>query len=293
MSILVTGSTGNVGSIVTSRLAEEGADVKALTRSPEKHSFPKGVTPVKADMIDIDTLRSAFKGVRTVFLLNPVAPDELSQALFTVNLAREAGIERFVYLSVIQADRFTNVPHFASKYAVERMFEEQGISASVLRPGYYIQNDTALKEQLYDQKVYSTPLGNLPILAVDVRDLAEVAVQCILKRDKAEDIIPHERIDVVAPQILTGRGIAEIWTDILGEKINYGGDDLKAMEQQLQNFMPGWMAYDMRLMMERFQNDGIKAEPETAGQLQELLGRPMRSYKDFAKEMVLDWSKKQ
>jgi hypothetical protein len=49
--------------------------------------------------------------------------------------------------------------------------------------------------------------------------------------------------------------------------------------------MPGWMAYDMRLMMRRFQ----VAAPGTDDRLHALLGRPMRSYRDFATETAAAW----
>ena len=105
MTILVTGATGNVGRQVVEQLVKRGADVRALVRDPAKANFPAGVTVVQGDLLDVDSLRSAFSGVSTLFLLNAVVPDEFTQALIALNLAREAGIERIVYLSVIHSDR--------------------------------------------------------------------------------------------------------------------------------------------------------------------------------------------
>ena len=67
-----------------------------------------------------------------------------TQALIALNLAREAGIERFVYLSVIHSDLYVNVPHFAGKYGVERMIEQMGLNANILRPAYFIDNDLTI-----------------------------------------------------------------------------------------------------------------------------------------------------
>ena len=50
----------------------------------------------KGDLLDIDSLRKVFSGVDTLFLLNAVTGDEFTQALITLNLAREAGIDRVV-----------------------------------------------------------------------------------------------------------------------------------------------------------------------------------------------------
>lgn len=62
-------------------------------------------------MTDVPSMRAALSSVRTLFFLpNAVAPDDVAQALVALNLAREAGIERIVYLSVISPDRCTDVP---------------------------------------------------------------------------------------------------------------------------------------------------------------------------------------
>ena len=98
MTLLVTGATGRVGRQVVHQLVQRGADVRVLVRDPSKANFPAAVNVVQGDMLDIDSLRTAFSGVRTLFLLNGVAGDEFTQALIALNLARESGIERVVYL---------------------------------------------------------------------------------------------------------------------------------------------------------------------------------------------------
>ena len=67
--------------------------------------------PVKGDLM-------AIAKASTLFLLNAVTPDELTQALLTLSLAREAGVKGIVYFSVFHSDVFTDVPHFAGKYTV-------------------------------------------------------------------------------------------------------------------------------------------------------------------------------
>ena len=49
------------------------------------------------------------------------------QAIVTDDIAREAGVKRVVYLSVIHSDVYVDVPHFAGKFGVERMIEQMGL----------------------------------------------------------------------------------------------------------------------------------------------------------------------
>jgi uncharacterized protein YbjT (DUF2867 family) len=286
MTILVTGATGRVGRHVVQQLLDRGAQVRVLTRDPAKASFPAGVEVVQGELLDIDALRSAFTGVRTLFLLNAVSGDEFTQALVTLNIARDAGVERIVYLSVIHADRFTNVPHFAVKLGAERMIRDMGFSATILRPSYFIDNELMVKDVIVGHGVYPMPIGARGVAMVDARDIAEVAAIELMRRDHAPDRLPIETINLVGPDTLTGADVASIWSDVLGRPVVYGGDDPTAFEQNLATFMPKWMAYEMRLMAQRYVSDGMIPERGDVERLTSLLGRPLHAYRDFAADIA-------
>jgi len=286
MTILVTGATGNVGRQVVEHLVKRGADVRALVRDPSKAEFPAGVSVAQGDFLDVDSLRNAMSGVSTLFLLNAVVPDEFTQALIALNVARSAGIERIVYLSVIHADLYVNVPHFAGKFGVERMIEQMGFKATILRPAYFIQNDLTVKDVITGYGAYPMPIGPKGLAMIDVRDIAEIAALELLRREQAAEPLALERINLVGPQTLTGTDIAAIWSDVLARPIHYGGDNTEGFEQNLKQFMPAWMAYDMRLMGERFLTDGMLPEAGDVERLTKLLGRPLHSYRAFASETV-------
>ncbi|ODA67995.1 NAD(P)H azoreductase [Methyloligella halotolerans] len=288
MTILVTASTGRVGRKVVDQLVQRGAKVRALTRDPAKANFPAGVEVVQGDMLDIDSMRAAFEGVSTLFLLNAVTGDEFTQAILTLNLAREAGVERVVYLSVIHADRFVNVPHFAVKSGAERMLTAMDFSATILRPTYFIDNEVMIKDVVLGHGVYPMPIGGKGLAMVDARDIAEVAAIELIRRDQAAEKLPIETINLVGPDTLTGADVAAIWSELLGRNIVYGGDDPTAFEVNMASFMPKWMVYEMRLMAERYVSDGMIPEAGDAERLTQILGRPLHSYRDFAAKIVAD-----
>ncbi|MFC3324308.1 NmrA/HSCARG family protein [Mesorhizobium cantuariense] len=286
MTILVTGATGNVGRQVVEHLVKRGADVRALVRDPSKASFPAGVSVVQGDFLDVDSLRKAMSGISTLFLLNAVVPDEFTQALVALNVARSASIERIVYLSVIHADVYVNVPHFAGKFGVERMIEQMGFKATILRPAYFIQNDLMIEDVITGYGTYTMPIGAKGLAMIDVRDIAEIAALELLRREQSTEPLALERVNLVGPQTLTGMDIAAIWSDVLARPINYSGDSTEGFEQNLKLLLPAWMAYDMRLMGERFLTDGMLPEAGDVERLTALLGRPLRPYRDFASQVA-------
>lgn len=288
MTILVTGAGGTVGSKILAKLASSGAKVRALARDPDTLKLPPGMVGVKGDLTDVESMRAALEGVDTLFLLNAVAADELTQALVTLDLARQAGIRRFVYFSVFNGAFFADVPHFTAKYTVERAIDDQAIPATVLRPAYFMQNDAGMKDAILNG-LFPMPIGSLGLAMADVRDIAEVAASELLRRENAPAPLPRTTIEIVGPDVLTGAGVAAIWSEALGRDVRYGGDDVEAFEQQAKTMMPGWAARDMRLMQLGFQRHGMVSSPDTVATLEHLLGHPLRRYRDFAIETAAAW----
>ncbi len=291
MTILVTGSTGTIGSEILARLQGQGSEVRALTRSPENAQVPAGVIPVGGELGDIDSFRAAMAGVSTLFLLVPNLADEMTQAMLALTVAREAGVKGVVYLSVFKGEAYADVPHFAGKATVERMIEALDLRATVLRPAYFIQNDLRQKDLLLGPGVYGVPIGAKGVSMVDIRDIAAAAAAELQRRERAPTALPREIYDLVGPDSLTGDAIAAIWAEALGRPVRYGGDDLTVMAQRMKATLPGWHALDLRLMFQRYQSDGAAAAPAAIERLTALLGRSPRSYRDFARDAAAQWAK--
>src|ERR1700720_2119955 len=147
MKILAIGGTGNVGSEVVKELKKRNADVRILVRKKDTAS-PEGVEVAVGDLLDPVSVQQALHGVDKLYLLNSVTPDELTQGLIAYDLARKLKLKHIVYHSVFRVEHFKDVPHFASKLALESALREFNLQFTVIRPNYFHQNDLGLKDAL-------------------------------------------------------------------------------------------------------------------------------------------------
>jgi uncharacterized protein YbjT (DUF2867 family) len=289
MNILVTGASGTVGSVVVSQLLAAGLNVRAYTRSADKAKFPAGVIPFKGELLDVDALRAALDGIDGVFLLSPVAADELNVTISALNLCREANVRAIAYLSVFGVDdKTTDIPHYASKYAAERMITALGLPVTILRPHAFMQSP-GIQEPL-SHGIYPFPIGRQGVSFTDVRDIAEVAVLELQRRLAAKQALGPETYEIIAEDVFTGLSAAQLWSEALQHPVSYIGDDIEQWVQNVRRFAPGWMAFDFKYMMRHFQEVGGVATAAGGAHLRKRLGRSPRSYRDFALECAKTWS---
>ncbi|MGC0782386.1 NmrA family transcriptional regulator [Pantoea agglomerans] len=116
---------------------------------------------------------------------------------------------------------------------------------------------------------------------IDTRDIAEVAAIELIRRDQAGEELPVETLNLVGPDTLTGEEAAAAWQQLLGRPVIYGGDNPDAFEANMAEFIPRWMAYEMRLMAERYVSDGMLPQEGDRERLVTLPGRPLHTYRDF------------
>jgi uncharacterized protein YbjT (DUF2867 family) len=283
MKILVIGGTGNVGAEVVKGAAEaQGRYSPACTQ--RRRPAPKGVEVAIGDLLDPVSVQKALHGVDKLYLLNAVVPDELTQGLIAYDLAKKLKLKHIVYHSVFRVDRFKDVPHFASKLAIENALREFDVPFTIIRPNYFSQNDATLKDALTKAGIYPMPLGQVGISAVDIRDIAEAAAIAL-----TSDGHFGKTYNLNGPDVLSGPKMASIWSGLLGKEIRYSGDDMDAFEEQMRKRAPSWSAFDIRMMFQGYLERGFAAEAGDIETLTQLLGHPPRRYEDFAAETAESW----
>jgi len=285
MKILVIGGAGKVGSQVVKELRGRDATVRALVRGKDRlAAAPEGVELVEGDLLDPVSVEKALDGIDKLYLLNAVVPDELTQGLIAYDLAKKRKLKQIVYHSVFKVEDFKDVPHFASKFAIESALREFGLPFTIIRPNYFFQNDELLKEPLTKAGIYPVPLGPRGISAVDIRDIAEAAAIAL-----TSDGHLGKTYNLNGPNVLSGLDVAEIWSRLLGREIHYTGEDMDAFELQMRQNAPSWSAFDIRMMFQGYLERGFVAGPDDIEILTKLLGHKPRSYADFAQQTAQSW----
>ena len=148
-AILVTGATGQQGGATARELLAAGHKVYAMTRNPDSASAKMladaGAHIVQGDLNDEGSLRAALEGMWGVFAVQNTweagVEGEEEQGKRIARLAKEAGVQHFVYASVGSAHKATGIPHFDNKFRVEETIRGLGFpSYTILRPVFFMEN---------------------------------------------------------------------------------------------------------------------------------------------------------
>jgi len=273
-TILITGATGHQGGAVARALRSSGFNLRGLTRKPESRQAAAlardGVDVVKGDLDDEATLRRVLAGAWGVFgvqnTLEAGVEREEVQGKRLAMLAREAGVEHYVYTSVGSAHKQTGVPHFDNKWRIEETVRGLRFPSHViLRPVFFMENLVA-PFSLQGDRLSSAlgPSTRLQMIAVD--DIGWFGARAFT--DAAA--LNRREIDI-ASDVRTMPEAAEILTTALGRPIAFAQTPIEQVRQYSE---------DTALMLEWFERVGYNAD--IAG-LEREFGRPLTKLPDWAR----------
>ena len=287
MNILVIGGTGLVGSHVVQGLVAKGEQVHVLTRSAGKaDAFPLGASGIIGDLHKPETLRWAMRGIDRVFLITPLSPTETEEGLAVVAAASRAGVRHLVYLSVYHVEQAPHIPHFKSKMEVQKALRDSGMAFTVIMANNFFQNDLVYRESILKEGIYPQPIGDIGLNRVDVRDIADAVVTTLTQTGHEFHCYP-----LIGVEVLTGKGLAEIYTRSLGREIRYGGNDLEFWGNKMRHMLPDWLVPDLKLMYEFFQHGGLRASELDLPLQAKVLGHLPRCFHTFVDETVAAWER--
>ena len=277
--ICVTGASGTLSSEVIRQLERQEIPFRGayFSATAANSARSRGIEAVMIDYNHPATLRAAFQGCETVFLLGPNALNQIELELNAVDAARATGVRHIVKQSAMGAAE--EAYSLATIHRpVERAIERSGMAWTFLRPNSFMQNAvTFMGPTIRAEGVFYSASGPARISHIDVRDIAAVAVAALTAEGHEEQIYT-----LTGPEALTYDEVADTLSKALGRVIRHvslPAADLKA--GMLAEGMPDAIA-DRLLDLERYFREGHAST--ITDDVTRVLGREPRRFTDYVRD---------
>ena len=281
-SVLVSGATGQQGGAVARALLARGHRVRGLTRKPDSDAARRlasaGADIVTGDLGDAAAVAKAASGVDTMFLMGNSyeagTEEETRQGIVAADAAKAAGVGHLIYSSVADANKETGIPHFESKYLVEKHVAGLGIPYTISAPVAFMENIVApwaLGGLRQGTHAFAMP----PKRVLQLVALADIGAFVAALVERREQVFGR-RFDIAGDE-LSGEEQARVLSQAIGRSISYQEIPIAAARQQSE---------DAALMFEWFDRVGYDAD--IAALHRDFPDIRWHSFADWAGEV--DWS---
>lgn len=280
--VLVVGAAGRFAGFVVSALAQKGIAVRGLVRDETAAAAARarGAAEIAVgDLRDPESLDAAARGVHGVFHIGPAfAPDEATLGINMVRAAQRAGVEKFVFSSVIQPT-YAKLANHASKIPVEEALFESGLEYTILRPTNFFQNLTPAWPAVIANGAFGEPFPKTAKIArVDYRDVAEAAAIAF-----SQGRLGYGAFDLCADGSPSREHIVAIMSEVLGRPIvaiEPGFDEWAARAN-----LP-YSDAQQQLLRQVHAHYAAHGSPGNSLTLRAILGREPRSLRQFIEELA-------
>lgn len=224
MSLLVVGATGTLGRQIARRALDEGHQVRCLVRSPKRAAFLKewGCELVRGDICKPETLPPALEGITAIIdAATARATDSLSikevdwdGKVALIQAAKAAGVERYVFISILDAEKYPHVPLMEIKRCTEQYLQDAGMNYTILRTCGFMQGliGQYAIPILENQVVWVTG-ETAPLAYMDTLDVAKFAVRALSVPETEKKTFP-----VVGTRAWDGDEIIRICERLSGQQ---------------------------------------------------------------------------
>lgn len=283
-TILVTGATGTIGSSLVDELVQRGITVRAAARGASGHGVLRrpSVEAVDLTLGDDASVDAAMKGVSALFLLTPLAPDQVALGQHLVDRARAAGVRRVVKLSAFGAEIEPGIQLGRWHRAVEKHIEASGLSWTFLRPNNFMENFMNYYAPDRDGVIY-LPWGTAACSFIDGRDVARVAAQAL-----TTDGHEGKAYTLTGPEAFSIADAAATIGAVTGRSIRY----IDVPEQAARDAMlgAGMPAFAVDGMMELHAIDKAGYAAVVTPDFTTITGAAPRTFRAFAEEHRARWA---
>lgn len=278
--ILVTGATGTIGREVVNELAKKSASARAGVRDKAKalKLFGPASELVEFDFENANTFSKALDGVRSLFILPPLTPDQIEVVNRLVDAAKNAGVRKIVKLSAIGVDTGLTFAVGDSHAATDRHICESGIAYTILRPNSFMQNFINYFPPR-DGVIY-LPWGDGKASFIDTRDIAAVAAEALTSNRHDGKIYTLR-----GPAALGIADVVRLLSQASGHEIKYiDVPESAARDGMLQAGLPQWQV-DALIELHAINKQSLWSA--MTSDVQEVTGRSPTSFEQFARDYAV------
>jgi len=277
--ILLTGATGKTGSATAKALNERGIKFRALIRNEEER---EGIESLGGEVIigsieNKEAVDQSMVDIETALILLPNSENQLSLEKQLVDSAKQAGANRIVKMSSIEATPDATSPIPRLHLESEEYIKQSGLNWTMVKPNFYMQNLLASAATIKDQGKIFLPMGEGKTGMIDTTDVGKVLAK-VLSEDGHESM-NHE---ITGPEILSFFEVAEIFTQGLGKQVDYIDVPLAAYKETLGQFLTNQWHLDAVIdLFKGIADGGIEEKTDTYSNL---MGESPKSLSQFISE---------
>lgn len=222
---VVTGAFGYTGAAIARHLLKAGRQVRTLTNHPrDPNPFGAAVQIAPLDFADFKGLVRNLEGAailyNTYWIRFPIRgathADSVENTLILMRAARDAGVGKFVHVSISNAAQSSPLPYFRGKGILEEEIANSGLRFAILRPtvifgpGDILINNIAWILRRFP--IFAIPgAGDYRLQPVFVEDVAELAVTAA--REPA-----HSIVEAAGPEIYRFDELVRMIADAVGSR---------------------------------------------------------------------------
>jgi len=244
-TVLVTGATGNIASLVIPDLIKNGLNVRAMLRDVSKGDALKdiGVEIVEGDFDSREKLGSNMEGADSVFAITPPNSNAVAQGSNILEAAKDAGVSFYLRQSAIGAAADAPTDNSRLHFQSDEELIHSGIPYTILRPHFFMQNLFASVDSIKGEGNIYFGMGDGKLGMVDVRDIADCAVSILVNGGHEGKIYTP-----TGPESIPFSKVAEIVGGAIGKEVNYIAVPAEAVRQSILDM--GWGEWGAQAMVD-------------------------------------------
>jgi len=277
--ILITGATGKTGSAAVQELSNRNIPFRVLIRNEDKLNQ---ITDIGGEVVigaieDDAALNQAMEGVQKALVLLPNSEQQLFLEKKVVDAALEANVQHIVKMSSMEAVPEATSPIPKLHMQSENYIKNSGMNWTMIKPNFFMQNLLGSGKTIVEQNKFFLPMGEGKAGMIHTKDVGTVIAKVL-----SEDGHEGKNYEVTGPEILSFHDVAEIFSKVLGKKVDYINVPIDEYKKTLSQFLTNqWYLDSVIDLFKDIAEGGIEDKTDT---FQDLIGKSPCSLEQFIQE---------